>query len=69
MSQTASNAAHQGRSEPHDAVGDAGAVHELPGHDEERHRHEGERIHAREHALGDEVERDVAQDQQHREAG
>ena len=50
--EAAAQVAHQRVGEGHQPPGDAGAVHDLAGQDEERHGHEGEEVQPLEIALG-----------------
>ena len=64
MCQTAPEIAHQRLGKFDQPGGDAGAVHDLSGQDEERHRHEGEQVEPLKEPLGGHAEEIVAADLQ-----
>ena len=69
MAEAAADVADERVGEVHQPLGDAAPAHQLAGEDEERHRHQRERVHAVHHAARDDDPRDGRADQEGRQDG
>ena len=60
MPEAALEPSDQRQREVVDAVGDAGVIHEIAGHDEKRHREQRKTVDAADHAVNDDERRQIA---------